>query len=133
MLLQTFIDLINTNGVVVGLITFLLGLLLGHWLRIEGDKRKEFNEVALRIRIALKSSLADNGRCPAGIDPKDMELFSHLLRWWQKSSFIKAWASYEAECKNCQTQDAVYGSVEYQKTERLEKLLQHVICFTALR
>ncbi|MDP1996586.1 MAG: hypothetical protein Q8J90_05275, partial [Gallionella sp.] len=110
-----------------------LGLLLGHWLRIEGDKRKEFNEVARRTSDALKSSLAGDGHCHAGIDPKDIELFSHLLRWWQKSCFTKAWASYEDECKSCQTQDAVYGSVEYQKTERLEKLLQHVICFTALR
>lgn len=131
--LQTFIDLINTNGVVVSIVTFLLGLLLGHWLRIEGDKRKEFNEVALRIRVALKSSLSGDGHCHAGIDPKDMELFSHLLRWWQKSCFTKAWASYEDECKKCQTQDAVYGSVAYQKTERLEKLLQNIIRFTALR
>lgn len=131
--LQTFIDLINTNVAVVSLVTFLLGLLLGHWLRIEGDKRKEFNEVALRIRVALKSSLSGDGHCHAGIDPKDMELFSHLLRWWQKSCFTKAWASYEDECKNCQTQNAVYGSVEYQKTERLEKLLQRVITFTELR
>jgi hypothetical protein len=133
MTIQILIDLINTNGAVVSLVTFLLGLLLGHWLRIEGDKRKEFNEAALRIRVALKSSLSGDGHCHAGIDPKDMELFSHLLRWWQKNRFKEALAVYEAECKNCQTQDEVYGSVEYQKTERLEMLLQHVICFTALR
>ena len=131
--LQTFIDLINTNAAVVSLVTLLLGLLLSHWLHIGDDKRKEFNEVALKISIVLKSSLSGDGHCHAGVDPKDMELFSHLLRWWQKSCFKKAWASYEDECKNCQTQDAVYGSVEYQKTERLEKLLQQVICFTALR
>lgn len=133
MTLQTFIDFINTNGVVVSLVTFLLGLLIGHWLRIEGDKRKEFNEVALRIRVALKSSLFGDGHCHAGVKREDMELFSHLLRWWQKNGFIKAWASYEDECKNCQIQDPVYGSTVYQKTERLEKLLEQVICFTALR
>ncbi|MDP2759460.1 MAG: hypothetical protein Q8O64_03510 [Sideroxyarcus sp.] len=133
MTLQTFIDLINANGVVVSLVTFLLGLLLGHWLRIEGDKRKEFNEVALRIRVALKSSLSGDGHCHAGVKREDMELFSHLLRWWQRGGFTEAWALYEAECKNCQTQDPVYGSVVYQKTERLEKLLQDVISFTVLR
>jgi len=130
---QTFIDLINTNGVVVSLVTFLLGLLLGHWLRIEGDKRKEFNEVALRIRVALKSSLSGEGHCHAGVKREDMELFSHLLRWWQRGGFTEVWALYEAECKNCQTQDAVYGTVVYRKSERLEQLLEQVILFTALR
>lgn len=132
MTLQTFIDLINTNGVVVSLVTFLLGLLLGHWLRIEGDKRKEFNDVALKIRVVLRRSKAGGGHC-SGIEQKDIELFSHLLRWWQRRRFTAAWALYEAECKNCQIQDPVYGSTVYQKTERLEKHLQDVISFTALR
>jgi len=133
MTFQTFIDLINSNGVVVGFVTLLLGLLIGYWLRIEGDKRKEFNEVALKIRVALKSHLFVNGHCPAGVDRKDMELFFHLLRWWQKSRFTKAWSSYEAECKNCESQEEVYGTIVYQETERVKKLHQHVISFTSLR
>ena len=132
MLLQTLIDLINSNGVVVGIATLLLGLLVGYWLRIEGDKRKEFNDVALKIRVVLKRSKAGSGHC-SGIEQKDIELFAHLLRWWQRRGFTEAWALYAAECKNCQTQDLVYGSIVYQKTEQLEKLLQDVISFTALR
>lgn len=131
--MQLIIELINSNGVVFSFVSLLSGLLIGYWLRIEGDKRKEFNDVALKIRDALKSSLSGNGHCLSGIDRKDMEFFSHLLRWWQRKRFAMIWASYEAECKAYQTQDMVYGSVVYQKTERLEKLLQQLISFTSLR
>ena len=132
-MMQSIIELINSNGVVFSFVSLLSGLLIGYWLRIEGDKRKEFNDVALKIRDALKSSLSGNGHCLSGIDRKDMELFSHLLRWWQRSRFAKIWTSYEAECQKCQTQEGTYGSVVYHKTERLENLLRQAISFTSLR
>ena len=66
----------------LGLLTFLLGLLVGNRMSLWRERRKEFNEVAVRIRVALKSrakdpqpSFSNNEK----IDAADTELFLHLL------------------------------------------------------
>lgn len=54
---MTLFNFINTNGAVISLATFLIGLFFGNWQAIGRDKRKEFNEAVLPIRINLFKQL----------------------------------------------------------------------------
>ena len=121
----------NTT-IYVSLWTFFLGLLLGHRLALWRERRKEFNEVALRIRIALKDHLANMRPGQAIIKKEDMELFSHLLPWWRKRGFVKACASYTDACINAQ-QQTCSGELYYRETQHIVKALNHAISFTSLR
>lgn len=51
------LEWINLNGAVVGLVTFLFGLLMGHRFALGRDKRKEWNDVVDRLREPLFKSL----------------------------------------------------------------------------
>jgi hypothetical protein len=44
-------------NVVTGFITFVLGLFIGHKTALWRDKRKEFNELAKLIKVALELNL----------------------------------------------------------------------------
>lgn len=54
---EELLEWINANGAVVGLLTFLFGLVLGHRFALGRDKRKEWNDVVDRVRVQLVKSL----------------------------------------------------------------------------
>ena len=118
----------------VGLLTFLFGLLLGHRMNLWREKRKEFNEVATRILVALKSrqrSPQPYFTTEEKISGKDMETFQHLLHPWKRSSFKAAWAAYQAECDDL-TRDSV-GQAFYSRPDAVGKALDKLIRYSGLR
>ena len=123
-----------TETLAFGLLTFLGGLLIGHRMTLSRDRRKEFNEVAARIRVALKSRtqsprpyFGTSGR----IDGTDMELFLHLLSALSRRKFEQAWSRYEAECKNTNTDSL--GGVSYKNPETVVEHLNEALNFASLR
>jgi hypothetical protein len=54
--------------------SFLAGLILGHWLNLDRDKRKEYNEVALPVRKSLLKELED---------PRPVWLEASQIEWEQ--------------------------------------------------
>jgi len=68
----------------VSFLTFLLGLILGHWLALGRDKRKEFNEAVAPIRNWLLTE--QNGPSPYNKRPSlhEIDLFLHYLWPWQR-------------------------------------------------
>ena len=122
------------ESIVVGLLTFFLGLLLGHRMSLWRDRRKEFNEVAAKIRVALKSrrNSPRTGFGTAGkIETKDMEVFIHLLGSWKRARFQRAWRLYEEECPRIK-QDAS-GQTFYENPEAIAAAIDRVIPYTVLR
>ncbi len=75
-------------------LSFLLGLLLGHWLALGRDKRREFNEAAAPIRRWAARHVSDP-RNHAGEMPTDAEIdaFSQRLGWWNRRKFDRAKAT----------------------------------------
>jgi hypothetical protein len=122
------------ESVAFGLLTFLLGLIVGHRMTLWRERRKEFNEVAARVRVALKSR-SQNLRPYFGTAGKiaatDMELFEHLLGRWHRPGFRRAWANYEAACK--ETVQDTLGRSSYPNPEAISAALERVVLFTALR
>ncbi|MBF6022798.1 hypothetical protein [Lysobacter niastensis] len=93
-------------------ITFLLGLILGHWLAIGRDKRKEFNDAVAPIRKWLLTE--QDGPSPYNKRPSqhEIDLFMHYLWPWQRSAFRKHLGSYRQACEASMTQDGA-GQVFY--------------------
>ena len=71
----------------LSLVTFFLGLLLGHWLSIGRDKRKEFNEKALELNSKFYDYIEkDNDHFLPNI--KDLTLFASYIPWRKRRLFI---------------------------------------------
>lgn len=53
------LDVIKENAVIFGIVNLLVGVILGHWLTIGRDKRKEFNEIAFQVRQSLLTQIEE--------------------------------------------------------------------------
>ena len=123
-----------SESIVVGLFTFFLGLLLGHRMSLWRERRKEFNEVAVKIRVALKSRRdrpSTRFSKASEIESKDMEVFVHSLSSWKKARFQRTWNAYESECTRTK-QDAL-GQTSYEDSEAVAAALDRAIPYTTLR
>lgn len=123
-----------SDSVIVGLFTFLLGLVLGHRLTLWREQRREFNEVATRVRVALRARLSNPSPYfgTAGrIDASDLEMLEHLLGPWGRTKYRKAKDDYEAECKK--TRSDTLGQVSYENPSVISSELAKVLKTISLR
>jgi hypothetical protein len=96
-----------------GLLTFFLGLLLGNWLALGREKRKEFNEAVAPVRSWLlmqRDELSPYNKIPSR---DELDLFVHHLSPWQRSSFRRNLENYRAACQRAMYQDEA-GQVWYR-------------------
>ena len=120
-----------TSGL-ISFLTFLLGLLLGNWLAIGRDKRKEFNEAGAPIRGWLLK--AKDKPSPFGRWPTDQEIdrFIHCLSPWRRSSFVKHLSDYRALHHSVQVTDAA-GQVSYIVDAGVRRKLNELFRYTKPR
>lgn len=114
------------------LLTFFLGLVLGHWLAIGRDKRKEFNDAVVPVRNwLLRAKDAPN---PYAKWPSDEELdrFIHYLRSWQRAPFRKHLSRYRELHNTQQVQDS-YGQASYRSTTEIRCELIKLFKYTGRR
>ena len=98
----------------VGLVTGLIGLLVGNRLAIGRDRRKEFNSLAERIRIQLlreKEGPSPNSAIP---DKVTFMLFRERLPFWKRRAFDRALQNYQNSKKEQNWERDQYGSVSYK-------------------
>jgi hypothetical protein len=109
-------------------LSFLLGIVFGHWLSVHRDQRKEFNEVADRLAIPLETQ----GRAPDPyFDPPwdDLGLLRRHLRWWPRARYDAALDNYEkATGKDNRVQDE-YGKPFYVDGDKVKKATERLCKF----
>lgn len=80
------------RSIVVGLITFLLGLFLGHRLSLGRDRRQEFNEITksayLHLCAQIKNRTLDRTHIP-------IPLIETHISFFRRSSFRNSAQEYE--------------------------------------
>ncbi|KEK26506.1 hypothetical protein SXM_3976 [Shewanella xiamenensis] len=113
----------------LSLLTFFLGLILGHWLSIGRDKRKEFNEAVIPVRAWLlreKESPNPYSRLPS---EEELDIFIHYLRPWQRGVFLKHLKSYKELHHSLRVQDS-YGGISYQSDTAIRQELNKLFSYT---
>lgn len=115
-------DLIKDNAELFSLLTFFLGLALGHWLALGRDKRKEFNSASFPIREWLLKEINDPSPYQKFPSMTELDAFTNKLIWFKRRSFMSAYAGQKSAREAVEKQDS-YGSVFYtDKTEIIREL-----------
>ena len=122
----------NMETALVGLLTFFLGLLLGHRLSLYRDRRKEFNEAAAPIRDWLlinKDEPSPYRRWPSD---SEFDRFTHYLWFWQKSKFTALLSEFKKSHQETQPVDT-WGHVAYKNPQAISQLLNELFRLTKRR
>jgi|SRR5690348_4907731 len=120
------------NTGLVGFVTFLLGLLLGNWLAIGRDRRKEFNEAVTPIRIWLLRAKDNESPCTPWPPREIFDRFLHYLRPWQRSVFVRHFQKYRSLLEEGETTDAA-GQVHYKDGPEIRGELNALFKYTKRR
>lgn len=118
--------------ILVSLLTFLLGLILGHWLAIGRDKRKEFNKALEPIRVWLLRAKDSPSPYTEWPSEEELDRFIHYLRPWQRASFQKHLGRYKELHHSQQVQDS-YGQVSYRNDMEIRHELYNLFKYTRRR
>ena len=120
------------NSVLLNIITFLVGLLVGNRLAIGRDKRKEFNEAAQPIRAWLLSEVER----PSPYSPRpnvvQIDAFVSYLPFWKRSGFRKAYKRQDCARQDAMEQDS-YGQVSYKDDNHIKEWLNALLRYTKRR
>lgn len=114
------------------LLTFFLGVLLGHRTALWRDRRQEFNDAADPVRAWLVAEIAGPSayRAPPGLS--EMDTFVQCLHWWQRRGFDRAWKRQEEERTKAESRDAV-GQAHYADSTAIVAALKDCLPFTDRR
>ena len=115
--------------VIISLVTFAAGLVIGHWLVIGRDKRKEFNEAARPIRVFLlgrQEALSPTDDQPSA---SEWDAFESCLSRWQRAQFMEA----RKEHDGYHTGTCAYGMVPYPDPGQVHSCVRALLAFTERR
>ena len=96
-------ELLNSPAVPV--FTFLLGLVVGHWLTIDRDKRKEYNELVTPLRKKITAEASDPLPSVFAIDRHDADAICARRNIVSNIYFMKACKRYWQAKECCQQDD----------------------------
>lgn len=102
-------DLVKENAELFTALGFLVGLLLGNWLALGREKRREFNDAALPIPKWLLGEIQTPS--PVSRPPADIEfdLFIQCLPIWKRRSFSRAYENQKQEREKAIARNSVGG------------------------
>lgn len=120
--------------IIVNVILFLAGLILGNWLAIGRDKRKEFNEIAETVYLALKKQkkrIKESDAVVTGPEYNDLEKLKRRLSFFRKNSFEKSLHSYQSATSSENWKQDGYGQAFYKDSEIVLQAIDELLQYTS--
>ncbi|MEP2447792.1 MAG: hypothetical protein ABJI69_11215 [Balneola sp.] len=120
----------NLYITIYDLIIFLLGLLLGNWLAIGRDKRKEFNQIADDIYLNLykeKKALEISNNIPRGPDYDSLETLKRRSSFLKKRALLKVVQEYKKAKSSKKRYDSANQPISYETPEVLIESIEKLI------
>lgn len=129
MLLELAQSIIRANGEMFGLLTFFVGLGLGHWLALGRDRRREFNDAALPVREWLLRQIKRPSPISNAPTPIELDRFIQCLQPWRRRGFCMSYKKQEREREKALTRDQV-GSIVYNEETPIVLALRKCLSYT---
>lgn len=120
------------TAVLLNLLTFLLGLVLGHWLAIGRDRRNEFNAALRPIRNWLLIDIDSPSPYTPWPSPIEIDTFIACLPPWRRRGFRNAIQKHHEAHLLYQTQTGS-GSVQYTDLDALRATLRDCMRYAQRR
>ncbi len=128
-MIDEFRQIIHDNPEYFGLLTFFLGVILGHCLTLIRDKRKEFNDAILPIRTWLLSEVHEPSpyrKLPTKIET---DTFISTLGYRKRRLFLKAYEKQNIERDNVLFKDS-FGQAFYKDNTKIVQALEECLKYT---
>lgn len=120
------------SDLLINFLTFLLGLLLGNWLAIGRDRRREFNEAAQPLREWLLSEIDSPSAYRERPSPIEIDTFVSCLSWWRRGRF-RAALERQDQVRRAAEKQSSYGEVQYSDDSPIKAALRDCLSFTERR
>jgi hypothetical protein len=119
--------------IAVNIILFIAGLVIGNWLAIGRDKRKEFNEAADEVHLTLikqKENIKNGRAVKRGPEEKDLEKFKRRISFFKKKSFNRSLKKYKDVTSGENWNRDYAGDTSYKDPEKVINAINGLIEFT---
>ena len=114
-------NIINDIIKYASIFTFLMGLIVGNRITISNDRRKEFNDLTLQLRIDLHTQIDNGGRIPVA-DFSKSYLIDPYISIFRRKAFRKTIDRYKQANKDKSSYDA-----QSSKTVYNTEILSHIV------
>ena len=129
MFLEQIQPIIRSNAELFGLLTFFIGLGVGHWLALGRDKRREFNDAASPIREWLLQQIKSPSPMASSPATIELDLFIQCLPFWSRKGFSSAYEKQKQEREKAIARDSV-GGVFYSEVGLIVEALRKCLPYT---
>jgi hypothetical protein len=118
--------LFNLHPALTGALGFLSGLLLGHWLSLGRDRRKEYNDIAQPIRDQLLRARDTTRPRIWGMSAADLDALSFYLGPIRRGRLMRSMAAYKTACDEQRRQNS-YGELQWENPDPIVAAVDGVL------
>lgn len=113
----------------LSLLTFFVGLLVGHRTALWRDMRKEFNDAADPVRAWLLLELDNPSPYRKGPGVVEIDLLVQCMHFWRRKGFLTAWQHQQQARKDAMYQDSL-GQALYKETAAIKASVSTCLAYT---
>ena len=113
----------------LSLLTFLVGLLVGHRTALWRDLRKEFNDAADPVRTWLLLEVDEPSAYRKGPGIVEIDLLVQCMHFWRRKGFLAAWQRQQQNREKAVYRDS-YGQARYRETAAIQAAVKECLAYT---